>query len=132
MLIRRIYVASPEEVKRPDLGVPIFMSVLLLSRGVSVLIGHINLIACGRGVRWLGVSALLGLVFVCRQYIEWVELGSIIIGGDLISTIFYTVTGFHGLHVIVGVGVLSIVVVKYGIRLSGIDLRAKVEGAAWY
>jgi cytochrome c oxidase subunit 3 len=56
-------------------------------------------------VKWLGISILLGSTFVGIQAYEYVELighGSIP-SQDLFWSTFYAMTGFHGLHVVVGV-----------------------------
>jgi heme/copper-type cytochrome/quinol oxidase subunit 3 len=55
-------------------------------------------------VRWIGVTALLGAIFVGLQAVEYTELGHA--GIDLASVYgmrFYAPTAFHGVHVIVGV-----------------------------
>jgi cytochrome c oxidase subunit 3 len=56
-------------------------------------------------VRWLGASILLGAFFVGVQVYEYAEL---IHKGwtpnhDIFWSTFYAMTGFHGLHVVVGV-----------------------------
>src|SRR5688572_24946585 len=56
-------------------------------------------------VRWLGASILLGSFFVGVQVYEYAEL---IHKGwtpnqDIFWSTFYAMTGFHGLHVVVGV-----------------------------
>jgi len=56
-------------------------------------------------VKWLGISILLGSFFVGVQVYEYFELvghGSIP-SQDLFWSTFYSMTGFHGFHVIVGV-----------------------------
>jgi heme/copper-type cytochrome/quinol oxidase subunit 3 len=66
-------------------------------------------------IRWLGVTALLGTVFIIGQYIEYYELSriSIVLGNNNailhnadiggFGARFYTPTFFHGAHVFVGV-----------------------------
>lgn len=55
-------------------------------------------------VRWIGLTALLGTVFVALQYVEYNELGhlGISLSNDF-GMRFYAPTAFHGFHVIVGV-----------------------------
>jgi heme/copper-type cytochrome/quinol oxidase subunit 3 len=54
---------------------------------------------------WLSVTIILGLVFVYGQASEYLRLfqKEITISRDPLSTSFFTVTGFHGLHVCAGV-----------------------------
>ncbi len=56
-------------------------------------------------VKWLGLSILLGAFFVGVQAYEYLELikHGALPNQDLFWSTFYSMTGFHGLHVIVGV-----------------------------
>lgn len=62
-------------------------------------------------VRWIGLTAVLGIVFLVGQYIEYSELAhlGITLGFDTASEWqsfgmrFYAPTFFHGVHVFVGV-----------------------------
>ncbi|MFT5049615.1 MAG: cytochrome c oxidase subunit 3 [Chlamydiales bacterium] len=56
-------------------------------------------------VKWLGLSILIGSVFVGVQVYEYTELfkHGALPNQDLFWSTFYAMTGFHGLHVIVGV-----------------------------
>ncbi|MCY4464058.1 MAG: heme-copper oxidase subunit III [Chloroflexi bacterium] len=62
-------------------------------------------------LRWIGLTALGGIVFLCGQYIEYSELShlGIVLGYDLesqwstLGMRFYAPTFFHGAHVFVGV-----------------------------
>ena len=56
-------------------------------------------------LRWLGGTILGGMTFVSVQVYEYIELihhGSLP-NVDIFWSTFYTMTGFHGLHVVVGV-----------------------------
>ena len=60
---------------------------------------------------WLGATILLGSAFLWGQADEYFRLfrKEITISRDPLSTGFFTVTGFHGLHVCVGVLLLTLV-----------------------
>jgi cytochrome c oxidase subunit 1/cytochrome c oxidase subunit I+III len=64
-------------------------------------------------VGWLIVTILLGLVFIIGQATEYLGLfhRGITIQTNLFATTFFTLTGFHGLHVCVGLLALLIVLV---------------------
>ena len=66
--------------------------------------------ARGRSAAWLGATVLLGLVFLIGQGIEYAGLlhRDVTISRDLFGTTFFTLTGFHGLHVGIGLLVLSV------------------------
>jgi cytochrome c oxidase subunit 3 len=63
-------------------------------------------------VRWLGVTAVLGAVFLVNQVLEYAEL-EFDISTHAYGSIFYLMTGFHGLHVLGGIlfmlGVIGLV-----------------------
>jgi cytochrome c oxidase subunit 1/cytochrome c oxidase subunit I+III len=61
-------------------------------------------------LRWLCVTLLLGGVFLVNQVLEYVRLlhRGVTINSDLFGSTFFTVTGFHGLHVLAGLIVLVI------------------------
>jgi cytochrome c oxidase subunit 3 len=53
-------------------------------------------------VRWLGITAALGAAFLANTAAEWVaaDFG---IDSHAYGSIFYLLTGFHGLHVLGGI-----------------------------
>ncbi len=62
------------------------------------------------GARWqqvtgLGAAAILGLVFLVIQYIEW-RSKAFSISTGVYGSLYFTVTGFHMAHVVVGVIIL--------------------------
>ncbi len=67
---------------------------------------------------WLLITIALGAIFLFGQASEYVELiGShVTVARNLFGTTFFTLTGFHGLHVIAGLLALSIL---FGLALSG-------------
>jgi heme/copper-type cytochrome/quinol oxidase subunit 3 len=64
----------------------------------------------GRFSRWLAATILLGIIFLFGQGLEWVNLigQGITVSVNTFGTTFFTMTGFHGLHVIVGLIGLTI------------------------
>jgi heme/copper-type cytochrome/quinol oxidase subunit 3 len=60
---------------------------------------------------WLAATILLGGVFLIGQGLEYWGLftGGVRVGSNLFSTAFFTLTGFHGLHVCVGLIALLVV-----------------------
>ena len=62
---------------------------------------------------WLLATILLGLIFLFGQSLEWRQLitHQTTISRNLFGTTFFTLTGFHGFHVIVGLLALSILLI---------------------
>lgn len=60
---------------------------------------------------WLIITIVLGAIFLFGQGKEYYRLANenITPGGGVFGSSFYTLTGFHGLHVFVGLIILSIV-----------------------
>jgi heme/copper-type cytochrome/quinol oxidase subunit 3 len=62
---------------------------------------------------WVGLTVLFGATFLSIQAFEWYELmHEGIKADDVFGTVFFVTTGFHGLHVLGGVGWLAILLVR--------------------
>nr|YP_010258311.1 cytochrome c oxidase subunit III [Pomphorhynchus tereticollis]AFJ14722.1 cytochrome c oxidase subunit III [Pomphorhynchus tereticollis] len=115
-------------------GVPVWISVLLLSSGVTVSQAHSYLLSKQTylAVAWMAVTVGMGLGFVLVQAEEWVAIPFSVstgLGGGL----FFLITGFHGLHVVVGTLLNSLVVITLMVGVSGGVLgSSKIEGIIWY
>lgn len=77
--------------------------------------------------RWLVGTIVLGAVFLFGQGSESLRLfrQNVTISQSVFGTTFFTLTGFHGLHVLVGIALLAIVL---GVSAQ----RAAVETVALY
>lgn len=61
-------------------------------------------------LRWIAITIMLGIVFLAGQGTEYARLlgMDVTISGNIFGSSFFTLTGFHGLHVFIGLIVLSI------------------------
>lgn len=86
-------------------------------------------------VRWWGATIALAVVFLASTAYEWHGLiyrHHLTISRNLFGTTYYTLVGFHGLHVTAGVTVMLIMLgLTLGRRLAAGD-RAGVELISWY
>ena len=59
---------------------------------------------------WLGLTIALGTVFLAGQVTEYWNLfqSGVAVGTNVFATTFFTLTGFHGLHVFIGLVALLI------------------------
>jgi heme/copper-type cytochrome/quinol oxidase subunit 3 len=100
----------------------IFTLCLLASSG-TLWLAERRLAARNRdGFRfWLGATILLGLAFIFGQAIEYIGLLSKAVNParNLFGATFFTLTGFHGLHVICGLISLSVLLILTFVRESG-------------
>jgi heme/copper-type cytochrome/quinol oxidase subunit 3 len=64
-----------------------------------------------RGAWWLLATIVLGGVFLFGQGLEYRDLllHNVTMGRSLFATTFFTLTGFHGLHVLIGLILLSVI-----------------------
>jgi cytochrome c oxidase subunit 1/cytochrome c oxidase subunit I+III len=98
-----------------DLDVPrtLFFSLFLFGSSGTVYLAEQQLVRENRRgfIRWWVASIVLGAIFLIGQLTEYVRLYSdgITIGTNLFTSAFFTLTGFHGLHVFVGLILLSVV-----------------------
>ncbi len=104
---------NPRVASTLDLTTTGLFTVLLLSSSVtfwraevSFRRGHTTQLRL-----WLIATVVLGAVFLVGQGIEYSGLLSrqLTISKGTFTTSFFTLTGFHGLHVLIGLIVLSIV-----------------------
>lgn len=60
---------------------------------------------------WLAATLLLGLVFLAGQGHEYYKLikEDVVVSKSEFGSSFYTLTGFHGLHVLIGLIIIGIV-----------------------
>jgi cytochrome c oxidase subunit 3 len=92
---------------------PMWNTLILLSSSVTVHIAHNGLLEGNKKKFnvWLGLTVLLGIVFLYLQYMEYheayVEFGLTLHAGVYGST-FFMLTGFHGFHVAMGMTMLLI------------------------
>jgi cytochrome c oxidase subunit III len=119
------------------LELPIWASICLLSSSLTVMCAE-HALAMRRlraFISWVLLTALLGAEFLRQTAIEWrrlIVIDHLTIATNLFGTTFYSLVGLHASHVIVGVGLLTLVA---GISLRG---RAMFEHArqfqflAWY
>lgn len=87
-------------------------TVLLLSSSYTLWLGE-KAVAKGKAsAHWILLTTLLGAIFVSVQAVEWTDLKNHdnlwFNTAGTYSSNFFTLTGFHGLHVTIGVIFLGI------------------------
>jgi len=98
-----------------EAGRTAFFTFLLLASSVTLWRAERALRTSNRTpfLGWLGATLLLGTVFLINQAVEYAGLlrHGVTINSSLFGSTFFTVTGFHGLHVLAGVVALMIMFV---------------------
>ena len=96
---------SPEYPKLPVLLTGI-NTVFLITSSFTYHFAEVAVKKGKKGIFWLFVTVLLGTLFLCIQAYEWYHLhheGLWFNKGGAYGASFFVLTGFHGLHVLVGV-----------------------------
>jgi heme/copper-type cytochrome/quinol oxidase subunit 3 len=93
----------------PPLAIPFTAALTFLL--ISTSFTNVMAWAAAAEGRWracallLGATAAGGALFLAGQYVEWSTLAheGLVFGNSVRASTFYVITGFHGLHVAVGV-----------------------------
>ena len=111
-------------------------SVALFASSATLFMTERNLARGQRdaATRWLLLTIGLGITFLAGQAWEYTDLltGKITPEGSLFAATFFTVTGFHALHVFVGLVVLAIVALLRRDGGLGSKERTIVKSAGYY
>lgn len=92
----------------PKLAVPLANTAILLASSALVWMAERSIQHDRRraGVAWLCAAVLAGSMFVLVQLHEW-HGRSYGLGSHVYGSLYFTITGFHLLHVLVGLAVLA-------------------------
>jgi heme/copper-type cytochrome/quinol oxidase subunit 3 len=96
----------------PALGLALPNTLILLASSVAVGWAQLNIEHddSRRLTLGLAVGAILGIIFLVIQYLEWAEKPFSIASGPY-GSLYFTITGFHMAHVAVGVIALIVLTV---------------------
>jgi cytochrome c oxidase subunit 3 len=121
------------QLERPELLLPGLNSFLLISSSVTTQLG-VRAARVGdrsRILRWLGLTLLLGGIFLLIQGYEFSSNGFGLDAGVFGST-FYILTGFHGAHVFAGLVLIAIVANRARLGLVSAEHHTAIEGTSYY
>lgn len=116
---------------------PLLNTAILVTSSFTLTIAHHALKVNNRPrtILWLGLTVLLGVVFLLFQFSEYVEAYQVLgltLNSGIYGATFFILTGFHGLHVTLGTLMLIIIWLRV---LSG-HFSARnhfgFEATAWY
>lgn len=113
-------------------------SFILLMSSLSMVLAHSAISKRDyKGTRvWLAATALLGSTFIAGQVVEFTVFfrEGIFFNGNLFGSAFYTLTGFHGVHVTIGILMLvTLLILSFSGKLKS-DRAETVElvGLYWH
>jgi cytochrome c oxidase subunit 3/cytochrome o ubiquinol oxidase subunit 3 len=114
------------------LEVPILSTICLLASSATIMLAE-RALHRGYGVRFTGwwfLTILLGVEFLGATAVEWYRLiftHHLTISTNLFGTTFYSLVGFHAMHVTVGLLLLTLVLL---LSLCGYVTQAQGERVA--
>ena len=119
---------------RPELILPGINSLLLIGSSVTMQLA-VRAVSRGAGrsslLRWLGLTLLLGGIFILVQGYEFANNGFGLDAGVFGST-FYILTGFHGAHVLFGLAMIAIVANRARLGMVSAENHTSVEATSYY
>jgi cytochrome c oxidase subunit 3 len=115
------------------LEIPLLNTATLLLSGVTVTWAHHALRAGDHEevVKGLFLTIILGLFFTLLQFFEYLEAPFAMDSG-IYGSVFFLLTGFHGMHVIIGTIFLVVCCIRAYLRHFTTNHHVGFEAAAWY
>jgi len=100
--------AWPPSAEYPKLPVVLtgINTVFLITSSFTYHFAEVAVKKGKKGTAWLFLTVLLGSLFLCIQAYEWYHMhheGLWFNTGGVYGSSFFVLTGFHGLHVLIGV-----------------------------
>lgn len=100
--------AWPPSAEYPKLPVVLtgINTVFLITSSFTYHFAEVAVKKGKKGTAWLFLTVLLGSLFLCIQGYEWYHMhheGLWFNTGGVYGSSFFVLTGFHGLHVLIGV-----------------------------
>lgn len=116
-----------------DLLIPLLNSVVLFSSGATMHGAHLAMRRGDTAVLRGGilVTIVLGAAFLGGQAYEYVHAGFGLSSG-LLGSVFFTLTGFHGAHVLAGLVLLALIWKRSGEGRYTSEHHLGVEASALY
>ncbi len=119
------------------LGLPLYNTIILVASSITCHFAHVALEDGQRGKlkAWLGITIILGLIFLYLQGWEYVyaytQMGLKLDSGIYGNT-FFMLTGFHGLHVTLGTIMLIVMFFRVLKGHFDKDNQFAFQATSWY
>lgn len=117
-------------------GLPLLNTAILLTSSITLTIAHHALIAGDRKklIIFQAATVDLGVIFLCCQVLEYVHAYDIGLTFDagIYGSLFFMMTGFHGIHVTMGTIMLTICLFRILKGHFSADNHFVYEASAWY
>ncbi len=129
-------IKGPNAKEALNFGQTAIFTAFLLGSSGTIFLADRALVKRNRRalVFWLVVTAVMGLIFIVGQGIEYSTLinDNITMSRNLFGTTFFTLTGFHGMHVIAGLLALSIMALLAALGDFDSGHSSALTAVSWY
>ena len=121
----------------PAFGIPFINTIILVSSGGTVTLAHWALKMNDRRKLcwWLLATVALGVLFIVLQAFEFSHAYgdlNLTLGSGVYGSTFFMLTGFHGMHVTIGVIMLFVMLLRSMKGHFTPEHHFAFEAAAWY
>ncbi|MFW6344922.1 MAG: cytochrome c oxidase subunit 3 [Halomonas sp.] len=129
-------IEGPREVLSPW-HLPLVNTLILVASSITLTVAHAGLKEGHRDTtrHWLFGTLLLGVTFIVIQGVEYYEAYThygITLQAGIYGATFFLLTGFHGLHVIIGATILAVMFLRIQRGHFPGDDHFGFEAACWY
>jgi|TARA_R110000796_G_C14511184_1_gene429907 cytochrome c oxidase subunit 3 len=129
-------IAGPEQVFSPW-QLPLVNTLILITSSITLTVAHEALKVGDRKTcrNWLTGTVLLGCCFIMIQGVEYYEAYAhygITLEAGIFGATFFILTGFHGVHVIIGTLILAAMLVRIIKGHFGGENHFGFEASCWY
>ena len=127
---------GPQQVFSPW-QLPLVNTLILITSSITLTVAHEALKEGGRNTcrNWLTGTVLLGCCFIMIQGVEYYEAYAhygITLEAGIFGATFFILTGFHGVHVIIGTLILATMLVRIIKGHFGDENHFGFEASCWY
>lgn len=118
-------------------GLPLLNTIILLTSSITLHMAHTSLEKNHRMalVVWLEITIILAIAFLFYQVEEYVhayqEMGLTLQSGVYGNT-FFLLTGFHGMHVLLGTIFLSVLLARIAYDHFTPESHFAFQAGSWY
>nr|DAZ87526.1 TPA_asm: cytochrome c oxidase subunit 3 [Phytosciara flavipes] len=113
--------------------IPLLNTVVLLTSGISITWAHHSLMEnnYSQTINSLLITIILGIYFTMLQAYEYIE-ASFSIADSIYGASFFMMTGFHGIHVLIGTTFIIVCLIRHKNLHFSSSHHFGFEAAAWY
>lgn len=118
-------------------GLPLLNTIILVASSITLTLSHKALKYDNRKatINWLAVTVLLGAIFLFFQVEEYIEAYThlnLTLDSGIYGSLFFLMTGFHGLHVLLGGIILFVILMRLIKGHFSAHEHFGYEAGAWY